>query len=137
MSSYLSLAQNLGNSYNILVTGTEREGELVKNEVPDFFTGENIQDLTGKISLTELVSLIQNVDALVACSTGPIHIAAASGISTIGIYPPMKPIHPARWSPQGEKVNVLFKDTDCSDCRKTQNCHCIQSIEVNQVLKLL
>jgi ADP-heptose:LPS heptosyltransferase len=137
INSYFNLAKKLGENYNILVTGTEVEGNLIKKEAPDFFKENNIKDLTGKISLGELVSLIQNVDSIVACSTGPIHIAAASGIQTIGIYPPMKPIHPARWSPQGENVQVLFKDVECSDCRKTQNCHCIQSIEVNTVSNLL
>ena len=137
VSSYQNLAEKLGNQYNVLVTGTEVEGELIRTEAPNFLKNKNTQDLTGKINLAELVSLIQNADALVACSTGPIHIAAASEITTIGIYPPMRPIHPARWSPQGKKVDVLFKDTNCSDCRKTQNCHCIRSIEVDQVLKLL
>jgi ADP-heptose:LPS heptosyltransferase len=137
VSSYFNLAKKLGEQYNILVTGTAAEGDLIKKEASEFLKEKNVQDLTGKISLGELVSLIQNADALVACSTGPIHIAAAAGIQTIGIYPPMKPIHPARWSPQGKNVTVLFKDTNCSDCRKTQNCHCIQSIEVQQVLNLL
>ena len=134
---YYNLAQKLGDGYNILITGTGPEGEAVINEQPDFFKLTNVQDLTGKISLNELVGLVQRADALIACSTGPIHIAAASGIKAIGIYPPMKPIHPGRWSPIGESATVLVKDTDCSDCRKTQNCHCIQSIEVDQVIDAL
>ncbi len=137
VESYLSLAQKLGDSYNVLITGTLAEGNLIRKECPDFFNERNIQDLTGVITLAELISLIQNVEVLVACSTGPIHIAAASGILTIGIYPPMKPIHPARWSPQGENVHVLFKNVNCSDCRKTENCHCIQEITVDSVAVFL
>lgn len=135
VQSYFELSKQLGKTHNILVTGTQAEGELIKNEVPEFLAHTNVNDLTGKLSLTELICLIQDTDTLIACSTGPIHIAAASGISTIGIYPPMKPIHPERWSPQGDNVKVLYKDTQCSDCRKSQNCHCIQSISVKEVIK--
>lgn len=135
--SYLKLVKNLGSEYNILITGTESEGLQIKNECPDLLNQDNTQDLTGKISLSELISLIQNADALIACSTGPIHIAAASKILTIGLYPPMRPIHPGRWSPQGEKVNVLYKDINCSKCRKTEKCECIKSIKEQQIISII
>ena len=68
-----------------------------------------------------------------ACSTGPLHIASALGINTTGLYPPLKPMHPGRWRPIGEKSEVLCANKTCIDCKKTLICHCIEAISPNQV----
>ena len=74
---------------------------------------------------------------LVAASTGPLHIAAALGKKAIGLYAPMRPIHPARWKPIGSNAQYLVINKNCSDCRKTQNCHCIREIKAAQVVEVI
>ena len=45
----------------------------------------------------------------------------------IGIYPPIKPMHPGRWAPLGINTEVLVQEiSECDDCRKTMDCHCIR-----------
>jgi ADP-heptose:LPS heptosyltransferase len=61
-------------------------------------------DLCGRLSLDEYITLISSSYALVAASTGPLHIAAACGIRAIGLYSPMRPIHPGRWKPIGKQA---------------------------------
>ncbi|MEM8966575.1 MAG: glycosyl transferase, partial [Bacteroidota bacterium] len=39
--------------------------------------------------------------------TGPLHIAAASGIYTLGLYPDKRPMHAGRWGPIGIKANYI------------------------------
>lgn len=112
--------------FNVYITGTSKEGELIKNEMPLFFKGVN--DLTGKLSLKELISFIQHADGLVAASTGPLHIAAISGKIAIGLYPPIRPMHPGRWAPIGNKATVLVADNECSECRGTYSCRCLSAI---------
>jgi hypothetical protein len=46
----------------------------------------------------------------------------------MGIYPPIRPMHPGRWAPIGAKAKVFVKEGECEDCRKTGNCHCIREI---------
>ena len=121
--------------YNILLTGTEDEGLLFRKMLTTPFPF--VHDLSGKISLKELISLIYAADALVACSTGPLHIAAMLNKLTIGIYPPIKPMHPERWSPIGENIHVLVLDKECNQCRKSTDCECIRSILPVQVLEML
>lgn len=134
LSHYHQLVESLSpKDFQIFVTGTQTEGELIRLNCPELLAIPNVHDLTGKLTLTQLISLIAQVDGLVACSTGPLHIASALGIFTLGIYPPMRPIHPGRWRPVGRKAQVLVLDKICQDCRKTQICTCIQSIEVETV----
>ena len=119
--------------FAFFVTGTETEGQAMKETLPDFFTSSKIHDLTGKLNLGELISFIDHCDGLVACSTGPLHLAASFGKPAIGIYPPMRPIHPGRWGAIGKKSKILVLNKACSDCRINENCHCIASIGIAEV----
>ncbi len=91
--------------FNIFVSGTEAEGTLFREQLTQ--NNEFIHDISGKLSLSELILFINKIDALVACSTGPLHIAAALGKTAIGIYPVRRPMHPGRWSPIGPHVHVF------------------------------
>jgi heptosyltransferase III len=132
LDSYFALPQN-SPDVQFFVTGTQAEGDLIQSQKPDLLALENVYNLAGKFSLLELLMFISICDGLVACSTGPLHIASALGIHALGIYPPIKPMHPARWQPIGKKAKVLVLDKDCSDCRKTENCSCINAISVAEV----
>ncbi len=91
--------------------------------------GDNVTDICGKLSLSQFISFIHECNGLVACSTGPLHIAAVSGIEAYGIYPPIKPMHPGRWAPIGKKAEVFVLNEDCNDCRtNSAACHCIKEI---------
>ena len=117
--------------FAIFVTGTESEGELIRNEMPLFF--KETTDMTGKLTLKELIHFIQAADGLVAASTGPLHIAAVSGIVAIGLYPPIRPMHPGRWAPLGDQAIALVKDKECSVCRGGTECECIREISPEEV----
>ena len=121
--------------YNILITGTKEEGILMKEFLEKH--KRRVTDLTGKLTLYELVELIGSSDALVAASTGPLHIAAALGIRAIGLYAPMRPIFPQRWAPVGTNATFLVIDKSCNDCRKNMDCHCIRSITPEAVAEKL
>ena len=136
LENYAELMELLPrDKYNILLTGTEEEGLLFREMLVSPYPF--VKDLSGKISLKELISLIFAADALVACSTGPLHIAAMLNKLVIGIYPPIKPMHQGRWSPIGENAHVLALDKDCNQCRKSTDCECIRSIKAIQVLEIL
>ena len=62
--------------FKLFISGTKEEGELCK---PLFDKHKNITDLTGKMNLRQFISFINAADALVAASTGPLHIASALG----------------------------------------------------------
>ena len=90
--------------YNIFITGTKEEGQLIESSL---IKKENIFNLTGKMNLNELVLFISKVDILLACSTGPLHIAASTGVNALGVFSNRRPIHPGRWRPIGRRVKVF------------------------------
>ncbi len=121
--------------FRIFVTGTKEEGELMKDFLVRY--QNRVNDMTGKLSLVELLSFINTCDELVAASTGPLHIAAALGKRAIGIYAPMRPIFPERWAPLGKNATYLVLDKKCADCRKTGNCECIRAIRPEEIASKL
>jgi heptosyltransferase III len=134
LEKYYELVESLpAESYRIFITGLKEEGDLIRKEKPQLLNHPNVTDLTGRFNLTELTSFISQADGLLACSTGVLHLAAALGIYTLGLYSPMKPIHPGRWMPVGKKTKYLVLKKDCSDCRASKDCTCINSIGVDEV----
>ncbi|RJQ76884.1 MAG: lipopolysaccharide heptosyltransferase family protein [Desulfobacteraceae bacterium] len=121
--------------YKIFVTGTEDEGHAIKTFLQK--NSSRITNLAGRLSLNDLVIFISLVDGLVAASTGPLHIAAALGKKAIGLYAPMRPIHPGRWAPLGKAAKALVLDKDCKLCRSTNICTCIEAISPVQVVAAL
>ena len=127
------VAQLPEKDFNILITGIKEEGELLKQQVPQIFSHPHVKDVTGVFSLEQFMELISKVDGFVAGSTGPLHIASALGKHTLGIYPPIRPMHPGRWQPIGQNAHHLVLDKDCGDCRKSETCACVKAITINQV----
>ena len=119
--------------FKIFVTGTAEEGKLVKPllEYP------HLTDMTGRLSLPQFISFIAGADGLVASGTGPLHLAAALGINSLGLFPPIRPIHPGRWRPIGKRANFFVKHKDCSDCRQSLDCTCIRDIRPDMLREYL
>jgi ADP-heptose:LPS heptosyltransferase len=114
-------------TFKIFISGTAREGELLHGLFNK--AGHLVTDITGKMSLTEFMAFIQQCDGLVANSTGPLHIAAALGKDALGIYPPMRPVHPGRWAPLGPHATVFVLNKQCEACRDNKSaCQCINDI---------
>jgi ADP-heptose:LPS heptosyltransferase len=135
MENYVELSLSLAEAGNtVFFTGTHAEGAAFRAQIPSH---PLIVDITGKLTLAQLIVLISKVDALVACSTGPLHIAGVSGTHAVGLYSPRKPIHPGRWQPIGQHVDVLVHDEDCPQCKKGKKCLCMQQISVEQVFTAL
>jgi ADP-heptose:LPS heptosyltransferase len=135
IENYFQLSINLANAgFNVLFSGTDNEGVLFRNDIPQH---DHIIDLTGKLTLDEFMVCIQKSNTLVACSTGPLHIAGLYGIQTIGLYSPRIPIHPGRWKPLGSQVTVIVFNEDCPDCKAGKNCSCIAHIPVSKVEQLI
>jgi heptosyltransferase III len=136
LESYNDLLRSLPvESYRIFVTGLQAEGDSIRTEKPELFQHPHVTDLTGKLNLEELTSFISQADGLLACSTGVLHLAAALGINALGLYSPMKPIHPGRWMPIGKHAKHLVLDKECEACRASIECACINAISVADVKK--
>lgn len=137
LDHYASLIKQLPKDhFQFFISGTAKEKELLAAWIKTL--PSEVVDLTGKFTLNEFIAFINKTDYLVAASTGPLHIAAACGIGAIGIYPPIKPMHPGRWQPIGIKAQAIVVTKACSDCRKNpQSCICINQIEAKKIADII
>jgi len=130
LDKYARTAQALlEKGYQVFFTGSEKEGIYFRSFVP---AHPNCIDTSGKLTLHELIYFISKCDALVACSTGPLHLAGILGLRTVGLYSPKRPIHPGRWQPIGKDIHILV-DADS----KQKEVNYIQQIEVSRVIEVV
>lgn len=94
----------------LFITGSDKEREMLKPWFRSLPT--DVVDLTGKMPLTQLVAFISSADGLIASGTGPLHLAAALGVHTLGLFPNVKPINAQRWRPIGEKATFLESESE-------------------------
>ena len=126
-----TLAQRLHTAgHRVFISGTQAEGEELADWLQEhaaFITA----NLTGQLSLPQFIAFIAAADGLVAGSTGPLHLAAALGRHALGLYPPIRPMHPGRWKPLGPHADYLvFDRPDCQVCRtEPAACTCIKALE--------
>lgn len=121
--------------YKIFISGSAEDGMALQTHIETW--GSDVTDIAGKMPLTQFIAFINKADGLVAASTGPLHIAAALGKVAVGLYAPMRPIHPERWAPLGPRAGYLVLDKQCQECRHDNRCACIESIKPADVeLKL-
>ncbi|MDJ0363764.1 glycosyltransferase family 9 protein [Hymenobacter sp. H14-R3] len=117
--------------HRVFISGTLDEGaELAMADWFREYKKYITADLTGQLALPEFIAFIAAADGLVAGSTGPLHLAAALGRHALGLYPPIRPMHPGRWAPLGPHADYLvFDRPDCQNCRtQPAACTCIKAI---------
>ena len=130
LAHFTQLARELArdDEIRLFVTGSAAEGALIAQQAPDLLALPNVQDVCGKLDLDGLLALIGAADGLVASSTGPLHLSAALGRRTLGLFPPIKPLDPGRWGPLGVQAEVLCPAQPCAGCADNATCTCMQSI---------
>ncbi|MBM3419276.1 MAG: glycosyltransferase family 9 protein [Bacteroidetes bacterium] len=135
INSYLELCNELIKlEIPVIFTGTNDEGNLFRHFIPNHSL---VINATGLLSLGELIFLISQVRGLVACSTGPYHIAGLCNRKAVGLFSSQRPMHPGRWHALGKKTTWLTYDVNCQACTKKKKCMCIEKISVAQVLQAL
>jgi len=67
---------------------------------------QNSVSALGKFSLKEEIYLISQCDIFISNDTGPMHIAAAQGCKTIGLFGPNTPV---LWAPYGKGNISIYK----------------------------
>lgn len=93
--------------FQLFVTGSAAEGTTLREWLGSL--PQHAENATGQ-PLADLLSFTRTSDCFVGASTGPLHIAAALGVPTIGLYPAHESGLPARWEPLGARTTMLTPD---------------------------
>lgn len=138
---WIELGNKLTEKYGgtIFICGSNKEVELHKK----FKNIKNSVLLTGNLELIDSTALYSLSDLFLSGDSGPLHIASALNINTIGI---MGSTPPSACGPYGEKGYVVEPNFDCKYCEQTQ-CKmlnfgekftpCMKSIRVCDILSLI
>jgi ADP-heptose:LPS heptosyltransferase len=104
VESYSEVARNVASQgIEVLVTGTDTEAALARQVAGDW--GHSI---AGQTDLTTLAALLSEANTLIVGSTGPMHLAAACGLSVVALFSPLRTHAPSRWGPLGVDHTVLM-----------------------------
>jgi len=97
--------------------------------------------LVGKLSLAETFAVISKSHLFIGGDSGPLQIAAALGVPSIGLFGPTNPLFSA---PRGKQHVYIYKILDCSAKKREQyckrnagltcpTCDCMKLISVDEV----
>ena len=100
----------------ILLTGSPEESALIDG-IADAMRRPHAS-IAGQTSLRALAALCARATCVVTLDSGPMHIAAAVGAPTVGIFA-LRTDLPQRWRPLGPRVAVIGPSFPCPRwCRK-------------------
>jgi heptosyltransferase-2 len=98
--------------------------------------GPHVRDLTGP-DLRDAILALAAADAAVSNDSGLLHVAAAIGTPTVGIFGPTSPWHWAPLNPLAATIETLT-DVPCRPCHKpvcrVGHHRCMRDIPAGQVL---
>ena len=120
----------------ILFVGVKDEIPII-TEIQALMRAET-NNVAGKTSLTQLASILQTCNLFIGNDSGPMHLAAAVGTRTIGLYGPGDP---TRFGPVGTMCQTIRRKTDCPPCPET-TCRfgengCMSKIQVTDIIQTL
>ncbi len=105
---YAELVQVLSKEAKVAITGTlSDEAFLTPLKALLAPPSEQVVWLDGKLSGDELIAVLESARAIVAPSTGVLHLAASTGRPTVGLFSQVLVQKALRWGPKGERVGVV------------------------------
>jgi heptosyltransferase-2 len=117
---YVELAARLlAEGFSILWTGGPAELQGVE---------EVGVSLAGKTEVWDLACLYSLCKAVIAPSTGPLHLASLVGTPVVGLFSPSGVVSPKRWRPLGKNARVVVPD------EKNNGTKTLDGLEVEKVL---
>jgi ADP-heptose:LPS heptosyltransferase len=128
VQNYIELAKGLfGEGYRIVLTGSHDEGERLDAFIHSF--PEGTINMCGQLNLKGLLQILAHASLVIAASTGPLHLSAALGTKTLGLYVPRKGMGPDRWGPIGVNAYYLNAIGSCKrmDC-DANSCQCMEKL---------
>ena len=120
----------------IILTGAPNEVKLT-NQVEEGINNSRVFNLAGKFQLGSAAALIGTLDLLITPDTGPLHIAIALKVPTIGFFVVANHIGSNACYDQNIHLYIQ-KEKTCNPCI-AKNCkyqECMLQITADDVLKL-
>lgn len=129
------VAQALQQEYGVGVVLIGGQSEVAFAHQVCAATREKLTNLSGKTTLRDLIGIFSRARLTMGPDSGPMHLAAATGVPVISLWGATSPIRSAPW---GSEAFVLQGPAACSPCY-TRHCPigraCMQRITPDHVMQ--
>ncbi|MBW2448559.1 MAG: glycosyltransferase family 9 protein, partial [Deltaproteobacteria bacterium] len=107
---------------NLILSGSASDRDYVASLAARLARPDRVVDLSGRVSLHEFIALLQRARVVVTNDSGPLHLAAAAGASTVALFGPETPVlyRPLRSRPEQQHL-VHYLGLPCSPCMFVHN----------------
>lgn len=134
---WAALARSLAEAFDlrVLLSGAPNDAsinEAIAAQAHD----DRVLDVAGALGIGAFGALAQKARAFVGITTGTMHVAAAVGAPTIGIFPFQSDV-PDRWGPQGAHTAVVRPSFACHPGDTKERCPdyaCIAHLDVSRIV---
>lgn len=95
-----------------------------------------VDSIAGRTSLRGFAALAERAHLVVAIDSGPMHLAAATGVPTVGIFA-MRPDEPDRWRPLGPRTAIVRPAYPCPAWHTKERCPafaCVRDLDPARVV---
>lgn len=124
----------------IVLIGNKKESQYVYEIIQKAGVKEKVVDSSGKLTLSELIYLIDKCSMMITNDSGPMHIAFSIRKKTVALFGPCSPTHYGF----NEYCFPVYKKVYCSPCVHdfiTPPCkgdnQCMKKITVDEVFKTI
>ena len=107
---------------NIALIGGADEAEVGRQVRHLSRRGDELLDLSGTLTLEDLMKLLAGSTLFVGNNSGPQHLAAGLGVPTLGLHSGV--VDAREWGPLGPRAVALRRDLSCSPCYIEQAKDC-------------
>jgi len=117
----------------VVVTGAPDERKRAEDLIG--ICSRKPYNLAGETSIGELPAVFEACSLFIGVDTAALHIAAAVGIPTVGIFGPSSWTN---WAPRGREHLVVKKDLSCQPCSQkgcegSEKSRCLMELTANEV----
>ncbi len=138
LKAFITLASRLAHRWTVIITPSPGEQEDILDRLDAIGSKKPI--VAPPMGLSELAALYQQCHLMIASDTGPLHLAAAAGCRTVGLFGPSAS---ARNGPYGTHHYSLQQYCACRGKRLfpprkcSQRESCIESLTVDDVYQVV
>ncbi|HEY0393955.1 MAG TPA: glycosyltransferase family 9 protein [Candidatus Elarobacter sp.] len=139
VDGFVALARRLvaRDGVRVLVTGSAGDAPIA-HAIAEA-AGSAVTSVAGATSIGVFGALAARARAVVAIDSGPMHVAAAAGAPTVGIFA-LQSDEPDRWAPKGPRVAVVRPTYPCPPAHRKETCPdfaCVRALDETAILRAL
>jgi ADP-heptose:LPS heptosyltransferase len=141
VEGWASLAAALQERYDatVLVSGSSADVSAAQAIVARLRDRERIVSIAGLTSVGAFGALARRARAFVGITTGTMHLAAAVGCPTVGVFP-FQSDYPERWAPLGTRTAIVRASYPCHRGDTKEHCRdyaCIANLDLERIVAAL